>query len=132
MTEAFHSHQGGDKGFGPAAGPAAPDLLSESFVAAHYTVREADSAWRLGEADAALIADLAQGFATAVAATGAVDAASITKLVRRGADSGGGGPRRYLGATALALGGRGHRHGAADCAHKKAVAGKRRPYRKGR
>jgi SAM-dependent methyltransferase len=77
MTEAFHSHQGRDKGFGPAAGPAAPDLLSESFVAAHYTVREADSAWRLGEADAALIADLAQGFATAVAATGAVDAASL-------------------------------------------------------
>ncbi|HXE69200.1 MAG TPA: SAM-dependent methyltransferase [Hyphomicrobiaceae bacterium] len=77
MTEAFHSHQRRDKGFGPAAGPAAPDLLSESFAAARYTVREADSAWRLEEADAALIADLGQGFATAVEETGAVDAVSI-------------------------------------------------------
>ena len=88
MTEAFHRHQGRDKGFGPAAGPGAPDLLSESFAAAHYTVREADSAWRLGEADAALIADLAQGFAAAVEETDAVDAASIKTwraLARTGA-----------------------------------------------
>ena len=31
MCEAFHAHQGGDKGFGAAAGPSAPDLLSEAF-----------------------------------------------------------------------------------------------------
>ena len=88
MTEAFHNHQGRDKGFGPAAGPAAPDLLSESFAGAHYTVREADSAWRLTEADTALIGDLAQGFAAAVAETGAVEAASIASwraLARTGA-----------------------------------------------
>jgi SAM-dependent methyltransferase len=88
MTEAFHSHQGRDKGFGPAAGPQAPDLLSESFANAHYTVREADSAWRLGEADAALIADLAQGFAAAVTETGAVDTTVIESwraVVRTGA-----------------------------------------------
>jgi SAM-dependent methyltransferase len=88
MTEAFLSHQGRDKGFGPAAGPQAPDLLSESFANAHYTVREADSAWRLGEADAALIADLAQGFAAAVTETGAVDTTVIESwraVVRTGA-----------------------------------------------
>jgi SAM-dependent methyltransferase len=88
MTAAFHSHQGRDKGFGPAAGPQAPDLLSESFANARYTVREADSAWRLGEADAALIADLAAGFAAAVTETGAVATAAIESwraVVRTGA-----------------------------------------------
>jgi hypothetical protein len=77
MAAAFHSHQSRDKGFGSAAGPAAPQLLSEAFAAAHYSVREADSAWRLGARDAGLIAALALGFATAAAETGAIDAATL-------------------------------------------------------
>jgi SAM-dependent methyltransferase len=74
MLEAFHAHQGTDKGFGLSAGPNAPDLLSEGFAAAGYTVMEGDSAWRLEEQDAALIAELAKGFADAVAETGTVNA----------------------------------------------------------
>ena len=77
MLQAFHAHQARDKGFGASAGPNAPDVLSEAFSAAGYTVHEGDSAWRLGEADAGLIADLANGFAAAVAETGAVSAEDI-------------------------------------------------------
>jgi SAM-dependent methyltransferase len=88
ILEAFHSHQGRDKGFGGAAGPAAPVLLSKSFAAAHYTVQEADSAWRLGPQDGALIADLARGMATAVEETGAIDQATLAawrEVARTGA-----------------------------------------------
>ena len=74
MAEAFHAHQARDKGFGAAAGPSAPDVLGEAFTANGYSVEEADSAWRLGEGDEALIADLARGFADAVRETGSVDA----------------------------------------------------------
>jgi SAM-dependent methyltransferase len=88
MAAAFHSHQSRDKGFGGAAGPAAPDLLREALAAAHYCVRAADSAWRLGAQDAALIADLALGFATAAGETGAIDAATLAswrEVARTGA-----------------------------------------------
>ena len=77
MGEAFHAHQGGDKGFGAAAGPSAPDLLSDAFAAARYTVSEADSAWRLGPADQDLIDTLADGFAAAVKETGRLAAARL-------------------------------------------------------
>ncbi len=78
MAEAFHAHQARDKGFGSAAGPNAPDVLGEAFTSAGYSVEEADSAWRLGEADTALITDLARGFADAVRETGQVDAQLVT------------------------------------------------------
>ena len=77
LLEAFNSHQKRDKGFGPAAGPDAGDALSEAFSAAGYSVEEADSAWRLAESDAALIANLANGFADAARETGLVDAPTI-------------------------------------------------------
>src|SRR6185369_11600013 len=77
LAEAFHAHQRRDKGFGPAAGPDAPDALSEAFAAAGYAVQEGDSAWRLGAGDEALIAELAVGFADAVRETGQVDAQTI-------------------------------------------------------
>jgi SAM-dependent methyltransferase len=65
LADAFHAHQRRDKGFGPAAGPDAPDALSEAFAAAGYAVQEGDSAWRLGAGDEPLIAELAVGFAQA-------------------------------------------------------------------
>lgn len=77
MRQAFHAHQRRDKGFGAAAGPAAPDLLREGFTAVGYSVSAADSAWRLGRGDAALIAELAGGFADAVAETGALEPARL-------------------------------------------------------
>jgi hypothetical protein len=88
MAEAFRTHQGRDKGLGPAAGPDASDLLGAAFTAAGYTVFEADSAWRLEDEDSALIAELAHGFAQAVRETGAVPAdviASWAAVARTGA-----------------------------------------------
>jgi len=88
MLEAFHTHQRRDKGLGPAAGPDAPDALSETFSAAGYRVSEGDSAWRLGPGDAALITELALSFAAAVAETGLVNASTIASwraLARSGA-----------------------------------------------
>jgi len=77
MLEAFHTHQRRDKGLGPAAGPDAPQLLSAALSTASYRVSEADSAWRLDPSDATLIAELARGFAAAVAETGLVNASTI-------------------------------------------------------
>ena len=77
LLAAFHAHQRRDKGFGAAAGPDAPDALSEAFAAAGYAVQEGDSAWRLGAGDEALIAELAAGFGDAVRETGQVDAQTI-------------------------------------------------------
>jgi len=66
-----------DKGFGPAAGPEAPDALAEAFSGLGYAVSEGDSAWRLGAGDEALIGELATGLADAVAETGIVDAPTV-------------------------------------------------------
>ena len=77
MVDAFHVHQMRDKGFGPAAGPEAPDALAEAFSGLGYAVSEGDSAWRLGAGDEALIGELATGFADAVAETGIVDAPTV-------------------------------------------------------
>ena len=88
LLDAFNAHQHGDKGFGPAAGPDAPDALSEAFTAAGYAVHEGDSAWRLGVGEEALIAELASGFANAARETGEVDAALIgawSNVTRSGA-----------------------------------------------
>ena len=73
MREAFVQHQANDKGFGPSTGPNAPAVLAEAFRAADYRVDEGDSPWDLAHANAGLFADLAAGFAAAVAETGAVN-----------------------------------------------------------
>jgi hypothetical protein len=88
MASAFRAHQVRDKGFGEAAGPMAPSLLSAAFDAAGYTVSEGDSAWRLEVGDEALIAELVPGFAKAVHETSLVPEAKIAawlKVARTGA-----------------------------------------------
>jgi SAM-dependent methyltransferase len=72
MLAAFHAHQATDKGFGPAAGPRATDLMAEAFAAAGYHVGRASSPWRLGPDFAALTRELVTGFAGAVRETGTV------------------------------------------------------------
>jgi hypothetical protein len=69
LVAAFRSHQARDKGFGVAAGPIAPALLSAAFDEAGYAVSEGDSCWRLSTGDEALIEALAAGFAAAVRET---------------------------------------------------------------
>jgi len=69
LASAFRSHQSRDKGFGVAAGPIAPALLSAAFDEAGYTVSEGDSGWHLSAGDEALTEALAAGFAAAVRET---------------------------------------------------------------
>lgn len=92
MASAFHRHQMRDKGFGAAAGPMAPTHLADQFRLAGYSVQEADSPWRLSAPrDAVLLAELAKGFAAAVAETGGVDAKTIEtwlRTVHSGAETG--------------------------------------------
>lgn len=70
MLAAFHAHQGSDKGFGPAAGPAAAHALAQAFEAQGYEVRRALSPWRISAADGGLLDELAKGAAQAVRETG--------------------------------------------------------------
>jgi SAM-dependent methyltransferase len=75
MLAAFHAHQATDKGFGPAAGPAAIAIMAAAFGQAGYSVDRAPSPWRLGPDFAPLVRELVTGFAAAVAETGAVPSA---------------------------------------------------------
>ncbi|TVR07675.1 MAG: class I SAM-dependent methyltransferase [Salinarimonadaceae bacterium] len=77
VLAAFHAHQEGDKGFGFSAGPQATQGLAAAFAMAGYRVETGESPWRLGAADAGLIAALANGAALAVAETGRVPAADV-------------------------------------------------------
>jgi SAM-dependent methyltransferase len=72
MVAAFNEHQQIDKGFGSAAGPAAPAALALAFRQGGYDVVEAPSPWRIGADEQALIDALAGGFAGAVAEIGRV------------------------------------------------------------
>jgi SAM-dependent methyltransferase len=77
LASAFRKHQTRDKGFGPAAGPMAPELLAAAFDEAGYAVSEGDSRWRLSVGDEALIATLADGHAAAVRQTNLVPEAQV-------------------------------------------------------
>jgi hypothetical protein len=72
VNAAFNLHQRTDKGFGPAAGPAAAGILAESLRRNGYEVILGDSPWRLSSADGLLIGSLAAGIAEAVDQTGHV------------------------------------------------------------
>jgi SAM-dependent methyltransferase len=70
VAAAFRSHQGIDKGFGPALGPEATAALTCALTARGYAVRTEKSPWRLGPNHAALITALAEGWADAARAAG--------------------------------------------------------------
>jgi SAM-dependent methyltransferase len=72
MVAAFNEHQQIEKGFGSAAGPAAPAALALGFRQAGYQVVEALSPWRMDSSEQALIDALAGGFAGAVGEIGRV------------------------------------------------------------
>lgn len=77
MLAAFTHHQHGDKGFGPAAGPDATEIMAEAFRKSGFAVSSGDSAWQLGERQGELTQALAQGIADAVLETGQVDPATV-------------------------------------------------------
>lgn len=71
ITQAFNRHQRQDKGFGPALGPDAANIIAKIFAAAGYRVLQADSPWHLSAAHAALQGELVQGIAQAASEAGA-------------------------------------------------------------
>ena len=78
MKSAFERHFGRDKGFGPSAGSRASGLIADRLADAGYKIERGRSDWRLGSADATLIAMLADGWAEAASETGDVPAATIS------------------------------------------------------
>lgn len=77
VLEAFNRDQRRDKGFGPALGPRAPQAVADALNRAGYRVTAAESPWRLGSADGALVAALARGIADAVTTEGSLEAEAV-------------------------------------------------------
>lgn len=70
IQAAFLAHQGSDKGFGSAMGPAATAALAGIFCREGYAVSTASSPWRLEPDHRDLIGQLKDGKAAAAAETG--------------------------------------------------------------
>ncbi|MEN5081364.1 SAM-dependent methyltransferase [Bosea sp. TWI1241] len=77
MLAAFNHHQRGDKGFGPAAGPDAVELLAQAFRKTGFAVTAGESLWRIDDSRPEFRAALVAGIAAAVRETGQVDEATI-------------------------------------------------------
>ena len=72
ISEAFERDFGKEKGFGPSAGNRAIGYMAQKLKSLGYDTELADSNWRLGIEDHALIEQLADGWANAVRETKAV------------------------------------------------------------
>jgi SAM-dependent methyltransferase len=82
MRDAFNHHQRGDKGFGPAAGPAATDALAAAFARHGYTVFRGKSPWVLDHSFAALRFELDRDWAAAVRESGLVPQSTVDEWLR--------------------------------------------------
>ena len=69
ILEAFHHHQGSDKGFGDALGPLAFKTMGQLLKKEGFHVETGSSPWVLNPNDTLLIQELAVGTAKAVAET---------------------------------------------------------------
>jgi hypothetical protein len=72
MLAALHVHQHRNKGFGPAAGPDAVDIMHRAFASRRFDVHIAPSPWILGDDDSAMLTMLGDGVIQAVRETGLV------------------------------------------------------------
>jgi SAM-dependent methyltransferase len=77
LRDAVNRHQRGDKGFGPALGPAATATATTLLGARGYRVLQGRSDWLLGPGEASLMAALIDGWAGAAAGLCRSDAAAI-------------------------------------------------------
>ena len=82
MRDAFNAHQRGDKGFGPAQGPAATETLATAFARHGYTIVRGRSPWVLDRRFRQLRRELDRGFADAVQETGKLNAADIDSWLK--------------------------------------------------
>ncbi len=64
VLSAFRRDQGRDKGFGPALGPRAPQLLHAALTARGFTIASAKSDWRIPRAAIAMLDELIHGHAS--------------------------------------------------------------------
>ncbi len=76
-------HQRRDKGFGPALGPTAADVLARAAAVAGAAVATDSSDWRLGLPDTDLHAALLHDLATAAAQSDPAQAAAIGDWLQR-------------------------------------------------
>ncbi|MEQ8967231.1 MAG: class I SAM-dependent methyltransferase [Azospirillaceae bacterium] len=67
VRDAFNGHQHGDKGFGPALGPAAASRAPAMLAEAGWHVETEATPWRLGPDQGPLIAALVEGYAATAA-----------------------------------------------------------------
>jgi hypothetical protein len=65
IRDLVNRHQRTDKGFGPALGPAAGEVVEQRLRDAGYTMRVAPSDWSLGAGDGQLQGELLRGWASA-------------------------------------------------------------------
>jgi len=79
IATAFRAHQHRNKGFGPAAGPDAPDVLERALTLGGYHVVTGDSPWKVGPEATDFLTEIAKGIAQAVLETGAVPRADIDR-----------------------------------------------------
>ncbi len=77
MRRAFNDHQRGDKGFGPAEGPAATNALAAAFARHGYRILIGKSPWVLDRRYDRLRRELDMGFAGAVRETASIAAADV-------------------------------------------------------
>ncbi|MBP5856864.1 hypothetical protein KAJ83_07585 [Marivibrio halodurans] len=83
VADLLHRHMAGDKGFGPALGPAAPEAVADCFARAGYAVEAADSAWRLDPSEGALQQALLDGYAGVAGDMAPARAAVVTDWAAR-------------------------------------------------
>lgn len=86
---AFTEHQRRDKGFGPAAGPDACEMMAEAFRKSGFAVSTGDSSWLVDDRYGDLRAILAEGIAGAVGETQRIDPSALNEWLtaRREAQS---------------------------------------------
>jgi hypothetical protein len=87
IVEALNRHQRGDKGFGPALGPAAAEYAVAQLKRAGYSVEQGMSDWLLAPHDDRFQIELLSGFAKAAREMGDVPIADIENWLGRRSDA---------------------------------------------
>lgn len=77
VTTNFNAHQRGDKGFGPALGPSAWEVLATALTRQGYSVRCAESPWIMTSANSELQELFLNGIIRAILEYGELDEAEI-------------------------------------------------------
>jgi SAM-dependent methyltransferase len=83
VLSAFNAHQGTDKGFGPALGPAAATAAITGFETSGYKVIHGNSDWMIGPDDQAMQIELLQGWASAARDMTTREDAEIARWLKR-------------------------------------------------